>query len=145
MIPLIANKVKTTYTTVTITITACSIFFSHNSVFCSQWRSSNHDYFVHQQLHTRLTEFLLTAERSQNWIFIFLLSRGLYTDFIVVVSCVFSIHCLCVRVTLCNKLVIVVAIAFVYCYYMKRYQIVSICVIICTLFISMVTYFPKLF
>ena len=50
-----------TYTTITITITACSIFFSHNYLlFCSQLRSSKHD-FVYTQLHTSLTEFLPTA------------------------------------------------------------------------------------
>ena len=48
----------TTYTTTTITKTACSIFFSHSySQFCSQQRSSNHDY-THATLHIRLTEFL---------------------------------------------------------------------------------------
>ena len=61
---LIANKIKTKmclisfslYTTITLTRTACSIF-------CSQQRSSNRNCFVQTQLHTRLTEFLLTAVR----------------------------------------------------------------------------------
>ena len=52
-VPLFPN-----YTTITMTITACSIFFSHKySLFCSQWRSSNHDCFVHTQLLTRLIKF----------------------------------------------------------------------------------------
>ena len=45
-----------------ITITACSIFFSHNySRFCSHRRSSYHNCFVYTKLYTRLTEFLLTV------------------------------------------------------------------------------------
>ena len=51
---------NTTYTT----ITACSICISHNYLlFCLRRRSSNHDYFVHTQLHTRLTEFVLLTDR----------------------------------------------------------------------------------
>ena len=49
-------KLFPTYTAMTITTTACSIFFLHNySLFCSQRRFSN------TQFHTRLTEFLLTV------------------------------------------------------------------------------------
>ena len=64
-----------TYTTITITITVCSIFFSHNHlVVYSQRRSLN------TQLHTKLTEFLLTVvsfvlhfhipTRSVKWTFL---------------------------------------------------------------------------
>ena len=35
----------------------------------SQWRYWNHDCFVHTQLHTRLTEFLLEMERSCSRLF----------------------------------------------------------------------------
>ena len=52
-----------TFTTITITTPACSIFFLHNYyLFSSQWKSSNHC-FVYTQLHTRVTELQLTAVR----------------------------------------------------------------------------------
>ena len=70
-----------------------------------QWRSSNHDCFLHTQLHTRLTEFLLllivcfaylyivqhkqsNERRSWSKSFVFSLSYELYCDFIVV--CAFA-------------------------------------------------------
>ena len=107
----------TTYTTITTAITACSLFFSHNySVYCSKWRYSNRDCFVHTQLHTGLTKFLL------------LTVCPLCFDFLYIHAFIINIECQCScskllsvqsLVYLCSKLIIVIAKAFVYCFHVK--------------------------
>ena len=49
----------TTYTTIITTITTRLLFLSAYNIFVSQRRFPKTDYFVHTQLYTMLTEFLL--------------------------------------------------------------------------------------
>ena len=132
-----------------------SLFFSHNySLFCSQWRSSNHDCSLHTPrnftqdwLNSYYSSSALSwpfivlhkqsNERCWSRMFVFSLSRGLYRDYTV--FCVLCTHCcLCIRIlvylffsyTCCcwftgNKFDVFVSVVFV-CRLMLNYIIVSI-------------------
>ena len=108
--PLFATYI----TDITITTTIIALFaILITKLFARslQRRSSNHDWFIHTQLHTRLTEFLLTACRllclaflKSNAISIMnvpevecscsgLLGNTIVTSFLLV----YNVHLCCVR------------------------------------------------
>ena len=67
----------TTYTTI---ICLFVILITQLFVRSSQWRFSNHDCFVHKQLRTRLTDFLLVTVANSALSCLFIVQHNQYNE-----------------------------------------------------------------